>query len=435
MGKEGWLRVATGGAPFKSEKKRWVVLDGNTMTLYKEEAKKKEADKWGLLGAKVTEAKEKKKKYVQIELAGGKGTQYVAAGEGEHSPWFSALGAATAKRLTVDDFDLLNVIGKGSFGKVMQVRKKSGDDAGAIYAMKVLSKKHIVANNEVEHTRSERNILQRLQHPFLVNLLYSFQTEDKLYFILEFVNGGELFHHLQKDKRFSPERVQLYAAEILLAIECLHSHGVVYRDLKPENLLLTDKGHIKLTDFGLCKEGMTDDEQRTGTFCGTPEYLAPEVLKGQGYTKAVDWWSFASLVYEMLTGLPPFYSQDVQEMYRKIMTEPLKFPDVVADDARELLTDLLKRDITERLTDPEKMKSYAFFKGVDWQALVDGKVPAPFIPEVKDKSDVGQVDEVFLQEQPNLDLDDDDEEGADGADGDFSGFTYQEGGLGGAAGK
>jgi len=299
------------------------------------------------------------------------------------------------------------------------VRKK---DTGAIYAMKVLSKKHIVLNNEVEHTKAERNILEKLNHPFLMNLVYSFQTDDKLVFIMEFVNGGELFRHLQQEKRFSQARVVFYAAEILTALQYLHENGVIYRDLKPENILLRDDGHITLTDFGLCKEGLTGEEDRTDTFCGTPEYLAPEVLKGEGYTKSVDWWSFGSLVFEMIAGLPPFYSQDVQEMYKNIMTQPLVFPDVVSEEARDILTDLLKRDLSQRLVDPEKMKKYAFFRPIDWTKLVARESEVPYVPPVLDKSDVNQIDQVFIDEQPDLDLGDGDE---DVQAGEFPGFTFE----------
>jgi serine/threonine protein kinase len=661
----------------------------------------------------------------------------------------SANAAHGGNKMSVTDFDLLNVVGKGSFGKVMQVRKK---DTGAIYAMKVLSKKHIVLNNEVEHTKAERSILERLNHPFLMNLVYSFQTDDKLYFIMEFVNGGELFHHLQREKRFDEPRVVFYAAEILTALQYLHENGVIYRDLKPENILLRDDGHIAVCDFGLAKEGLNADGDRTDTFCvpadhelltsdgfmdldtylarsradptlrvasyaaatqrllfetplqlkvydvdqhlvefgaaddasgahvlatrdhdmyvqcgrelpsgecafrettkrdangdavlvpapyakvkasmfvdcfdsdsagalvarhlavarngvlgatsaavfdelrlvtggerrrflecygrwlvaalqcdaavpsewqtwmacagteriapfvwsldaellgalvaglrcgaggdtlttpsaalrdelvrvlllagfsahfvraaggakawavtlsdseteaarpvtraarqvafvgrvwcftmpsgfvwvrravkdaasgdvveasrplvvgncGTPEYLAPEVLKGEGYTKAVDWWSYGSLVFEMLTGLPPFYSQDVQEMYKNIMTQPLVFPsDVVSEAARDLLTDLLKRDVSTRLVDPVKMRKYEFFKSVDWVALLARAVEVPYVPPVADKTDINFIDPGFVEEEPDLNLGDDDE---DVQAGNFDGFTYE----------
>jgi len=422
MGREGKIVVLTGGM-MGGEKKRFAVLDGTTLTIYKDEKKKGEESVFDLSEAKVQKAEKKKKAVIEI-VVGGKATTLVPEAS-EYETWFdefSKVAGQAGKKLSVDDFDLLSLIGKGSFGKVMQVKKK---DTGEIFAMKVLSKKHIVANNEIEHTKSERNILERLNHPFLIELHYSFQTDDKLYFIMEFVNGGELFHHLQKDKRFSEERVKFYSAEILLALEYLHSQGVVYRDLKPENILVTDKGHIILTDFGLCKEGMTDEEDRTTTFCGTPEYLAPEVLKGQGYNRTVDWWSYGSLVYEMLSGLPPFYSQDVQEMYRKIMTEPLKFTDVIKDDARELLADLLKRDLNERLVDPAKMKEYAFFKGIVWDDIFNKKVPPPYVPKVGGKDDTGQIDEVFLSEKPSLDLGDDEDEAPAGAQTHFQGFTFE----------
>eukprot|EP01108_Squamamoeba_japonica_P002802 TRINITY_DN238_c0_g1_i2.p2 TRINITY_DN238_c0_g1~~TRINITY_DN238_c0_g1_i2.p2 ORF type:complete len:269 (-),score=142.47 TRINITY_DN238_c0_g1_i2:129-935(-) len=263
-----------------------------------------------------------------------------------------------------------------------------------------------------------------------MNLFYSFQTDDKLYFIMEFVNGGELFHHLQREKRFEEPRVVFYSAEILSALEYLHAAGVIYRDLKPENILLRDDGHITLTDFGLCKEGLTGDADRTDTFCGTPEYLAPEVLKGEGYTKAVDWWSYGSLVFEMLTGLPPFYSQDVQEMYKNIMTQPLVFPDdVVSEPARDLLADLLRRDLAKRLVDPAKMRAYAFFADVDWPALLNKEIEVPYVPPVADKSDLNYIDPSFVEEAADLDLGDDDDELDDAAaqEGDFGGFTFDAG--------
>eukprot|EP00178_Gracilaria_changii_P000286 TRINITY_DN10345_c0_g2_i1.p1 TRINITY_DN10345_c0_g2~~TRINITY_DN10345_c0_g2_i1.p1 ORF type:complete len:245 (+),score=36.91 TRINITY_DN10345_c0_g2_i1:359-1093(+) len=206
----------------------------------------------------------------------------------------------------------------------------------------------------------------------------------------------------KKKKKFSEERVQFYAAEILLALEALHAAGIIYRDLKPENILLTNEGHICLTDFGLCKEGIMKEDDRTGTFCGTPEYLAPEVLKGKGYGKAVDWWSFGSLIYEMLTGLPPFYSQDVQEMYKKIMTDKLRFPSSMSENTVAILEALLTRDANERLKEPAKIKQHPFFKSINWDDLAAKKTTPPYIPAVKGKDDTGQIDPVFLQEAPSI---------------------------------
>ena len=281
------------------------------------------------------------------------------------------------ERVGVEDFDLLTVIGKGSFGKVLQVRKR---DTGAIYAMKVLNKATILERGEMEHTKSEKSILQKLQSPFLVSLHFTFQTSDKLYFIMDYVNGGELFYHLQKERKFDAERVRFYCAEIVLGLEYIHEKGILYRDLKPENVLLTGDGHICMTDFGISKEGLSAADARTATFCGTPEYLAPEVLDGNGYGKAVDWWSFGTLMYEMLTGLPPFYSQDVQVMYQKIMTAKLVIPETISSDAASLLRGLLTRDPKKRLQDPSVIKEHPYFDSLDWVAMAKKEVRAPYVP-------------------------------------------------------
>jgi serum/glucocorticoid-regulated kinase 2 len=190
------------------------------------------------------------------------------------------------EKVRLEDFDLLKVLGRGSFGKVMLVQKKTDKK---IFAMKILKKRAIIARNQVEHTKAERKILQALQHPFLMTLRYAFQTKEKLYFVLDYFQGGELFFHLKNNRRFSEEVARIYVGEIGLALGHLHSLGVIYRDLKPENILLDDNGHVCLTDFGLAKDVETGDKAHT--FCGTPEYLAPEIVTGAGHDKAVDWWS------------------------------------------------------------------------------------------------------------------------------------------------
>mmetsp|Transcript_21157 Transcript_21157/g.59545 ORF Transcript_21157/g.59545 Transcript_21157/m.59545 type:complete len:460 (+) Transcript_21157:176-1555(+) len=321
-------------------------------------------------------------------------------------------------RVAIEDFELLTVIGKGSFGKVLQVRKK---DNSRIYAMKVLNKKNIMERNEVEHAKTEKSVLQKLVHPFLVNLHYSFQSPDKLYFIMDYVNGGELFYHLQKSRKFDEERSRFYCAEICCGIEYLHENGVLYRDLKPENLLLTGEGHICMTDFGIAKEGLMTDDDRTATFCGTPEYLAPEVLEGGGYGKGVDWWSFGTLMFEMLTGLPPFYSQDVQQMYSKIMTAKVKYPDHISDDAKDLLQKLLVRDPEKRLAEPKAIKAHPWFGGIDWEKLEKKEMTPPFIPPVKDEADVRMVDPEFTSINPETALDDGE---PCEAQPNFDGFTF-----------
>ncbi|EEQ29396.1 Serine/threonine-protein kinase [Microsporum canis] len=304
------------------------------------------------------------------------------------------------RSLTMADFELLKVVGRGSFGKVMQVMKR---DTKRIYAMKTIRKAHIISRSEVEHTLAERSVLSQISNPFIVPLKFSFQSPEKLYLVLAFVNGGELFHHLQREQRFDINRARFYTAELLCALECLHGFKVIYRDLKPENILLDYSGHIALCDFGLCKLGMKD-EDRTNTFCGTPEYLAPELLLGHGYTKTVDWWTLGVLLYEMLTGLPPFYDEDTNEMYRKILHDPLTFPnqEVVPAAARDLLSRLLDRDPHRRLGagGAGEIKGHHFFANIDWRKLLQRKYEPSFRPNVADARDTANFDIEFTSEVP-----------------------------------
>jgi serum/glucocorticoid-regulated kinase 2 len=303
-----------------------------------------------------------------------------------------------AGKLTIDDFELLKVVGKGSFGKVMQVRKK---DTNRIYALKTIRKAHIISRSEVAHTLAERSVLAQINNPFIVPLKFTFQSPEKLYFVLAFVNGGELFHHLQKEHRFDVNRSRFYTAELLCALECLHGFNVIYRDLKPENILLDYQGHIALCDFGLCKLDMKDEDQ-TNTFCGTPEYLAPELLLGKGYNKTVDWWTLGVLLYEMLTGLPPFYDENTNEMYRKILSEPLHFSDVVPPAAKDLLTKLLERDPNKRLgaNGSAEIKAHPFFHAIDWRKLLQRKYEPTFKPYVTDALDTAHFDIDFTSQPP-----------------------------------
>jgi len=303
--------------------------------------------------------------------------------------------------LKPEDFELLQVVGKGSFGKVFQVRKK---DTGQIYAMKVLKKEVLLKRKQVVHTQTERRILEGITHPFLVSLRFAFQTEDKLYMILDYFTGGELFFHLKSSGRFSEELARFYTAELTLALECLHKNTIVYRDIKPENVLLDEEGHIRLTDFGLSKESITGDTL-THTFCGTPEYLAPEVIHGAGYNKAVDWWSLGTLLYEMITGLPPFFNTNVHVMYEKIMRAPLTFPAYVSPEAQSLLTGLLQRNPAQRIgggsRDAEELKEHPFFASINWTALENKEITPPFRPFTKDgATDTSNIDEEFKREAP-----------------------------------
>lgn len=303
------------------------------------------------------------------------------------------------KKVSLDDFEMLQVLGRGSFGKVVLSVKKTGRDVGTLFAMKILKKNYVVVKKQVEHTLTERSVLGKMNHPFIVKLHYAFQNEKKLYFVLDFCPGGELFFHLGREGRFSEERTRFYAAEITLALGHLHANGVVYRDLKPENILFDARGHIKLADFGLSKEGIESGFQGSNSFCGTPEYLAPEVLNRTGHGTAVDWWSLGALLYEMLTGLPPWYSQDRNKLFAGIRQAPLKFPPEVSVLARSILGDLLKREVLERLGTQgvEQVKRHPFFASMDFVALYELRIPPLFVPKLMDATDTNNFETNFTR--------------------------------------
>jgi serine/threonine protein kinase len=299
------------------------------------------------------------------------------------------------KKVSTDDFTITRVIGKGSFGKVMEVKKK---DTGETFAMKEMSKEVIERENLLEHIFAEKSILQKIDHPFVVQLHFAFQTKDKLYLILDFLSGGELFFHLSRDQKFDSWRAKFYTAEIGLALGHLHALDIIYRDLKPENAVLDKEGHVCLTDFGLAKTNV-QGAYAASTFCGTPEYLAPEFLMGTGHGKAVDWWSLGILLYEMLCGIPPFYSESVNEMYELILKKPLEFPDDVTPAAQDLCQKLLDRNPETRMSDVNTFKAHPFFSDVNWEELYARKIPAPFKPAV----DAGEnFDPEFTSLNPRL---------------------------------
>lgn len=308
--------------------------------------------------------------------------------------------------VTLSNFELLKVLGKGSYGKVILVRKKSGHDAGTLYAMKVLKKTHVMKKKQVAHTRTERSVLGSIRHPFIVRLHYAFQTGEKLHFVLDYCSGGELFFHLQKHGRFPPKLALFYTAELALALGELHKHGIVYRDMKPENILLDHLGHVQLADFGLSKEGIKSGEKGTRSFCGTPEYLAPEVLDRKGHGFAVDWWALGALLYEMITGLPPWYSRDRQKMFASIRTAPLQFPSYIVGELKALIAALLVRDPRNRLgghgSDVDEIKDHPIFRNVNWVALLRRETKPPWKPPArsiptssKNSYDVSNFEQTF----------------------------------------
>ncbi|XP_045721835.1 ribosomal protein S6 kinase alpha-2 isoform X6 [Mirounga angustirostris] len=299
-------------------------------------------------------------------------------------------------------FELLKVLGQGSYGKVFLVRKTKGSDAGQLYAMKVLKKATLKVRDRVR-SKMERDILAEVNHPFIVKLHYAFQTEGKLYLILDFLRGGDLFSRLSKEVMFTEEDVKFYLAELALALDHLHGLGIIYRDLKPENILLDEEGHIKITDFGLSKEAI-DHDKRAYSFCGTIEYMAPEVVNRRGHTQSADWWSFGVLMFEMLTGSLPFQGKDRKETMALILKAKLGMPQFLSMEAQSLLRALFKRNPCNRLgagiDGVEEIKRHPFFVTIDWNKLYRKEIKPPFKPAVGRPEDTFHFDPEFTARTP-----------------------------------
>nr|XP_033779945.1 serine/threonine-protein kinase N1 isoform X1 [Geotrypetes seraphini] len=306
--------------------------------------------------------------------------------------------------LTLQDFNLLAVLGRGHFGKVLLSEYKV---TGNLYAIKALKKGDIIARDEVESLMCEKRIFETVnssRHPFLVNLLACFQTAEHVCFVMEYTAGGDLMMHIHTDV-FSEPRAMFYAACVVLGLQFLHDHKIVYRDLKLDNLLLDTEGFVKIADFGLCKEGMGYGD-RTSTFCGTPEFLAPEVLTDTSYTRAVDWWGFGVLVYEMMVGESPFPGDDEEEVFDSIVNDEVRYPRFLSTEAIGLMRRLLRRNPERRLgsseRDAEDVKKQPFFKTIDWEALLARRLRPPFVPLLKWREDTSNFDEEFTAEMPAL---------------------------------
>ncbi|XP_067234332.1 ribosomal protein S6 kinase alpha-3 isoform X3 [Chanodichthys erythropterus] len=299
-------------------------------------------------------------------------------------------------------FELRKVLGQGSFGKVFLVKKTTGPDAGQLYAMKVLKKATLKVRDRVR-TKMERDILVEVNHPFIVKLHYAFQTEGKLYLILDFLRGGDLFTRLSKEVMFTEEDVKFYLAELALALDHLHGLGIIYRDLKPENILLDEDGHIKLTDFGLSKESI-DHENKAYSFCGTVEYMAPEVVNRRGHTYSADWWSYGVLMFEMLTGTLPFQGKDRKETMTMILKAKLGMPQFLSSEAQSLLRSLFKRNPSNRLgagaDGVEEIKRHPFYATIDWNKLFRREIYPPFKPASGRPDDTFYFDPEFTAKTP-----------------------------------
>lgn len=273
------------------------------------------------------------------------------------------------------DFELQYLLGRGSFGDVYLVKHR---ETGQLYAMKVLSKEKIISRNLMNYAITERNVMSYITHPFIVGLNFAFQTNTKLVLIMDYCPGGDLGKLLEREGRVEESRARIYAAEVLLALDGLHSHDIIYRDLKPDNVVIDADGHVMLTDFGLSKEGITDSVMAQ-SFCGSVAYLAPEVLNRKGHGKGVDWYLLGVLLFEMIVGTPPYFTPNPQEMFKNIRTAPLVIPEYVSLEARDLLEGLLKRDPRQRLgaNGVADIKSHPFFEGIDWEAVLRRELHPP----------------------------------------------------------
>ena len=305
------------------------------------------------------------------------------------------------KGVTIEDFELLKLLGKGAHGKVILAEKRTSEKKK--YAIKILKKEQILDSNRLEHTKAEKWVLSNGNHPFLVSLNACFQTKTKLYFVMEFMKGGELFQHLSRIKRFTEKQAKYIAACLVLALGHLHTKGYIYRDLKPENVLFDEKGYARLTDFGLVKFIKKTD--KATTFCGTPEYLSPEIILDHGCNRPTDWWSLGILIYEMIFGIPCFYSQNIKKMYKNILTKRPKFPNYapISEECKDFLKKLLKKNPANRLgttADSLEIMNHPFFLDFDWSNLLVQNLKMPYDPLSKDINWIDNFSPSFTRQKP-----------------------------------
>lgn len=299
----------------------------------------------------------------------------------------------------LDDLEIKNTLGTGTFGRVVLVRHKPTLE---YFALKMLPITEVVRLKQVEHVKSEKEILLAVKHPFIVRLLWTDHNDRFLYMLLEYICGGELFTYLRNAGHFTSAASLFYTCEIVLALDYLHSLSVVYRDLKPENLLLDREGHLKITDFGFAKR-LEDSELQgrlaknvTWTLCGTPEYLAPEIIQSKGHNKAVDWWALGILIYEMLVGYPPYFDDNPFGIYEKILAGKIDWPRQMDPVARDLIKKLLVQDRTKRLGNmkngSDDVKNHRWFRSISWDDVYKRKLEVPYLPKVDDEGDTQNFD-------------------------------------------
>ncbi|XP_058858701.1 protein kinase C zeta type isoform X2 [Acipenser ruthenus] len=326
-------------------------------------------------------------------------------------------GIQISQGLGLSDFDLIRVIGRGSYAKVLLVRLKKNEQ---IYAMKVVKKELVHDDEDIDWVQTEKHVFEQASNnPFLVGLHSCFQTESRLFLVIEYVNGGDLMFHMQRQRKLPEEHARFYAAEICIALNFLHEKGIIYRDLKLDNVLLDYEGHIKLTDYGMCKEGIRPGDT-TSTFCGTPNYIAPEILRGEDYGFSVDWWALGVLMFEMTAGRSPFDiitdnpDMNTEEyLFQVILEKPIRIPRSLSVKAASILKGFLNKDPKERLgcqlqTGFSDIKSHTFFRNIDWDQLEKKQVTPPFKPQSTDDYGLDNFDTQFTNEPVQLTPDDDD---------------------------
>eukprot|EP01071_Lankesteria_metandrocarpae_P005373 Lankesteria_metandrocarpae@DN3972_c0_g1_i1.p1 len=304
----------------------------------------------------------------------------------------SKADTATQPTYHVEDFKLVRTLGTGSFGRVF-LAKHRDDTAGLPCAIKRLKKAAVIKQKQVDHIVSEKRILASIKHPFIVEMVATFKDDRYLYIVMEYVVGGEFFTHLRKCRRFEDITAKFYAAQITCIFEYLHAKNIIYRDLKPENILVASDGYLKLTDFGFAKI----IEYRTYTLCGTPEYIAPEVLLNKGHGKPVDWWTLGILIFEMIVGYPPFIDEEPMGIYQKILGGKIVFPKYFDKYARALVKRLLTHDLGKRYGNlkagVEDIKQHRWFGGLNWDELLEKRQPAPYRPTVRSPDDTSNFEE------------------------------------------
>ncbi|KAI7879890.1 Pkinase-domain-containing protein [Lichtheimia hyalospora FSU 10163] len=298
------------------------------------------------------------------------------------SPIASPVVKPASQSNPIDNYTIKRTLGTGCLGRVHLAQNRLDN---RYYAIKTMDKHNVVQKRQTDHINNERSILHGVSHPFLVNLVETFQDDSHLFFVMEYVQGGELFRILREQKRFNEKTARFYAAQVILALEYLHERDIAYRDIKPENILLDADGHIKIVDFGFAKK-VSDV---TWTVCGTPDYFAPEIIKSKGYSKAVDWWSLGVLIYEMLVGRPPFEDKHPIELYQKILECRVPWPEDISPEAKDLLQGLLTPDPEKRLGHHsiDDIKSHPFFQGLDFNQVLKRNIDPPFRPEISSASD------------------------------------------------